>query len=159
MPAQETDALANQLVRLQRLRERTMHQLSGRGVDGLELAAYRCVFVLLERGPMRSGALAEIVLADPSTVSRHVAQLVALGHLERRPDPADGRATVIAVTDAGRAAAGRMRERRNARLDQVVGDWDAADRKELVRLLTRLLDDYESVRDATVPPAEGNGAV
>lgn len=141
--AQDVDDLGNQLARLQRVRERTVHQLGWRGADGLEMAAYRCVFAVIERGPMRSGALAEAVLADPSTVSRHVAQLVALGHLERRPDPADGRATVIAVTESGRSAASRMRQRRNERLATVIGEWPQHDRRELVRLITSLLDDYE----------------
>lgn len=154
----ETNALGDQLSRLQRLRERTVQQLGARGVDGLEMAAYRCVFALLERGPMRSGALAEVLLADPSTVSRHVAQLVALGHLERRPDPDDGRATVIAVTGPGRAAAAGMRSRRNERLATVVGDWEPQDRTDLVRLLTRLLDDYELARESLLAKDDGTGA-
>lgn len=139
-------ALGYQLSRLQRVRDATAVQLGARGSDGLELAAYRCVFALLERGPMRSGELAEVVLADPSTVSRHVAQLVEMGHLERRADPRDGRAQVIDVTDAGRAAATAMRDKRNARIGAVIGDWDPADRQDLVRLLTKLLDDYEMRR-------------
>ncbi|WP_024795103.1 MarR family winged helix-turn-helix transcriptional regulator [Tomitella biformata] len=160
--AHDADDLGYQLGRLQRVRERTVHQLGWRGADGLEMAAYRCVFAVLELGPMRSGALAEAVLADPSTVSRHVAQLVALGHLERRPDPADGRATVIAATAAGRAAAGRMRARRNERLATVIGDWPRQDRQELVRLMTRLLDDYELRREDLLAEAldrVGQGAV
>ena len=144
--AAAADALGNQLDRLQRLRERTVQQLGVRGAEGIELAAYRCLYALVERGPMRSGNLAETVLSDPSTVSRHVAQLVALGHLERRPDPDDGRATVIAATEAGCHAANAMRARRNDRLATVVGDWVSEDRQELVHLLTRLLDDYEAHR-------------
>lgn len=150
-------ALGDQLSRLQRLRETTAAQLGGRGVDGLELAAYRCVFALMACGPMRSGALAEVVLSDPSTVSRHVAQLVALGHLERRPDPRDGRATVIGVTDAGRAAATAMRDRRNERLATVIENWDPADRQDLVRLLTRLLDDYDLRREDLLAQLKGSG--
>lgn len=153
--ARSADALGNQLGRLQRVRERTVQQLGSRGVEGLDLAAYRCVYALLERGPMRSGALAEVVLSDPSTVSRHVAQLVALGHLERRPDPEDGRATVIAVTPAGREAAAGMRARRNERLAAVVGSWEPGERRDLVRLLTRLLDDYELHRDELVAGEKG----
>src|SRR4051794_15781166 len=41
---------------------------------------------------------------DPSTVSRAVASLVGLRPAERRADPADGRAGVLALTDAGRTA-------------------------------------------------------
>ncbi|MDG3009318.1 MarR family transcriptional regulator [Rhodococcus sp. D2-41] len=140
------DELANQLGRMQRVRERTMHQLGSRGPGGLDLAAFRCLFALIEQGPMRSGALAEAVLSDPSTVSRHVAQLVQLGHLERLADPEDGRASVIAVTQDGRRAAAEMRHRRNARFSQVIEHWSMEDRDALLRLLTQLIDDQERVR-------------
>lgn len=140
------DELANQLNRMQRVRERTMHQLGSRGPDGLDLAAFRCLFAIIEQGPMRSGALAEAVLSDPSTVSRHVAQLVQLGHLERLSDPDDGRASVIAVTQGGRRVAAEMRHQRNVRFGQVIGHWSMDDRDELLRLLTQLIDDQERVR-------------
>ncbi|QDQ98970.1 MarR family transcriptional regulator [Tomitella fengzijianii] len=125
------------------MRERTMTQVGRFGADGMELAAYRCVFALLQNGPMRSGELAETLLSDPSTVSRHVAQLVDRGHLERRSDPDDRRASMIAVTESGRQAAERMRLRRNQRLGAVVGSWPEGERAELARLLGKLLDGYE----------------
>ena len=50
-------------------------------------------------GPHRSNALAEAVHSDPSTVSRQIAALVKVGYVERRPDPADGRACLLAATD------------------------------------------------------------
>ena len=48
--------------------------------------------------------LAEHSGLDPSTVSRAVAALVAHGLVERRADQADKRASLLAITDAGRAA-------------------------------------------------------
>lgn len=145
-----TDELGNQLARLHRMRERTMSRIGRYGADGLELAAYRCVFAIVQHGPMRSSELAESVLSDPSTVSRHVAQLVERGHLERRPDPDDRRASLVAVTDSGRRAADRMRLRRNQRLGAVVGRWPEDERVELARLLNKLLDGYDAQRDGIV---------
>lgn len=150
-----TDDLATQLGRLHWLRERTMSQVGRHGPDGLELAAYRCVFMLLQHGPMRTGTLAETMLADPSTVSRHVGQLVRRGHLERTPDPDDRRASLIAVTDSGRAAAARMRRDRNLRLAKVVGGWSDDERGELARLLAKLLDGYETRREEIRAQAGG----
>ncbi|WP_307810717.1 MarR family winged helix-turn-helix transcriptional regulator [Tomitella cavernea] len=152
-----TDELGNQLARLHRMRERTMTQVGRFGADGLELAAYRCVFAVLQHGPMRSGELAETMLSDPSTVSRHVAQLVERGHLERQPDRDDRRASLIAVTESGRRAAERMRLRRNQRLGAVVGAWPESERVELARLLGKLLDGYELRRDEIVASDSGAG--
>jgi DNA-binding MarR family transcriptional regulator len=47
---------------------------------------------------------------DQSTVSRAVATLVGLGLLERVPDPADRRASILAVTAAGRDVLAETRE-------------------------------------------------
>ena len=44
---------------------------------------------LVKGGPQRSGALAEAVHSDPSTISRQVAHLVRLGLVERTADPED----------------------------------------------------------------------
>lgn len=155
-----TDELGNQLARLHRMRERTMNRMGRYGADGLELAAYRCVFAIIQHGPMRSSELSESVLSDPSTVSRHVAQLVERGHLERRPDPDDRRASLVAVTDSGRRAADRMRLRRNQRLGAVVGRWPEEERAELARLLNKLLDGYDAQRadivsGSSAPPDGG----
>ncbi|MDJ0393446.1 MarR family transcriptional regulator [Rhodococcus sp. G-MC3] len=139
------EQLGTQLVRLQRIRERKLAQLSveSGGVDG---AAFVCLFRLLRDGPMRSSELATMVNSDPSTVSRQVAQLVDHGHVERVRDETDGRAFVLAVTESGRNVADRMQRRRTASLGRVIEDWSVDDRGALVELLERFLTDYERVR-------------
>lgn len=139
------EQLGTQLVRLQRIRERKLAQLSAEsgGVDG---AAFVCLFRLLRDGPMRSSELAAIVNSDPSTVSRQVAQLVEHGHVERIRDETDGRAFVLAVTESGRRVADRMQSRRTAGLGLVIENWSSDDRAALVDLLERFLTDYERVR-------------
>jgi len=61
--------------------------------------------LIKEMGEQATGCHAKELAArsglDPSTVSRTVATLVALGLIERRADPHDGRATVLALTGAG----------------------------------------------------------
>ena len=56
---------------------------------------------LAQHGPRRASDLAEQVCADPSTVSRQVASLVKAGLIERRADPADGRASILVPTELG----------------------------------------------------------
>ncbi|MBF6214608.1 MarR family transcriptional regulator [Nocardia puris] len=137
-----------QLTRLGRIRERTAAQM--RSADGVEPAAYVVLSKLLSEGPMRSGALAEAVHSDASTVSRQVAQLVERGLVRRAADPADGRASVLEVTEHGRAIAARIGERRRHNLSLVTADWPERDRAAFAELLTRFVDDYERVRPSMI---------
>jgi DNA-binding MarR family transcriptional regulator len=74
-------------------------------------------------GPMRVTDLAEVKQADPSTISRQVAQLVKAGLARREADPVDGRASRLAVTEAGVTACQRLHEARHAMLSKALGDW------------------------------------
>ena len=140
---QHADAIGAQLARLGRLRERTLRQHQHGDIDP---ATYVVLFRLLSDGPMRSGALADAVYSDPSTVSRQIAHLVQRGLVERRADADDGRVTVLAATDAGRARCTELRERRAEMLAFVVADWPTDDLSEFLRLLTRFVDDFEARR-------------
>ncbi|MEV0061284.1 MarR family transcriptional regulator [Nocardia sp. NPDC050718] len=138
------DAIAVQLVRLHRLRDRTLAQIKDR--SGIDPAGFVVLFRLVCDGPMRSGALAEAVHSDASTVSRQVAQLVERGLVRRVADPDDGRATVLEVTDQGREVAERIRTRRRESVAIVTEDWSGDDRATFAALLTRFVDDYDAAR-------------
>ncbi|WP_054816744.1 MarR family winged helix-turn-helix transcriptional regulator [Nocardia arizonensis] len=138
------DTIAVQLTRLQRIRERTAAQI--RTKDGVDPAAFAVLFRLLLEGPMRSGALAEAVHSDASTVSRQVAMLVDRDLVRRTADPADGRATVLAVTDSGRELAERIRRRRHENLARVMAEWTPRDRATFAGLLRRFVDDFDHAR-------------
>ncbi|MBF6327145.1 MarR family winged helix-turn-helix transcriptional regulator [Nocardia transvalensis] len=146
------DQIAQQLIRLARIRERTQAQIAAASGSEIELAAYGIIFRLLCDGPMRSGALAEALYSDASTISRQVASLVKKGLIERRADPDDGRASVLVVTDAGRELAAEIRRRRNETLDRVMANWSRDDRELLGHLLRRFVDDYEAARPAILTP-------
>ncbi|MFD4358042.1 MarR family winged helix-turn-helix transcriptional regulator [Nocardia sp. NPDC058518] len=147
------DAIAIQLVRLHRLRDRAMAQIKDR--SGIDPAGFVVLFRLVCDGPMRSGALAEAVNSDASTVSRQVAQLVERGLVVRAADPDDGRATVLEVTDHGRETADRIRSRRRNSVAIITENWSADDRALFAGLLTRFVDDYDAARPVllTQPPA------
>ncbi|MFC4124312.1 MarR family winged helix-turn-helix transcriptional regulator [Nocardia rhizosphaerae] len=138
------DAIAVQLVRLHRLRDRAMAQVKDR--SGIDPAGFVVLFRLVCDGPMRSGALAEAVHSDASTVSRQVAQLVDRELVRRVADPDDGRATVLEVTEAGREAADRIRTKRRESVALITDDWSSADRATFATLLTRFVDDYDAAR-------------
>ncbi len=142
------DVIALQLIRLGRIRERTNAQIAAVSGGEIEAAAYSIIFRLLYDGPMRSGALAELLYSDASTISRQAAALVKRGLIERRADPADGRASVLAVTDAGRELAASLRQRRNAMLDNVLKNWSDEERTALGQMMRRFVDDYEQARES-----------
>ncbi len=101
-------------------------------------AEYAVVSVLDHSGPRRLGDLAEADGSDPSTMSRRVAALAERGVVERRPDPVDGRAHRVALTEHGREVLDAERRRRAALVTDALADWPDADRDDLSRLLVRL---------------------
>jgi len=117
-----TGRLAGELVRFARLGGRAKGMLSV-GDLGAEFSALMLLFPLRHLGPMRVTDLAEVKQADPSTVSRQAAQLVKAGLARREADPADGRASRLAITEAGRSACRQLADARHALLSRVLGDW------------------------------------
>jgi DNA-binding MarR family transcriptional regulator len=101
-------------------------------------------------GPSRASELAERVCADPSTVSRQVAQLVKSGLVERRADPEDGRASILVPTELGLATVDQHVRRRGEVLQPVVADWTPQDRADLVRLVTKYTEGIEAHREELI---------
>jgi DNA-binding MarR family transcriptional regulator len=131
--------LSEQLPRFMRLVHALKTQVAR--TDGRDRAALVLLFPLTRLGPLRQGALAELVHADPSTVSRHVAVLVEQGLVRRVADESDGRASRLHVTDAGHAALEGLRHERENHLAEVTSAWDADELTALTTLFGRLLDD------------------
>jgi DNA-binding MarR family transcriptional regulator len=67
-------------------------------------------------GPATSSELAKLEQISPQSMGATLAALEARGHVERHPDPADGRRAVLSVTDAGRQV---LRDKRDARTGQL----------------------------------------
>jgi DNA-binding MarR family transcriptional regulator len=96
---------------------------------------------------MRVSDLAATIGLDASTVSRQIKQLEDKGILERTPDPADGRASLVRLTATGRTTMQAAFKRRFERIQGVLGSWNDADRAQLQRLLTRLATDLAAAND------------
>ena len=88
-------------------------------------------FVLLnhlaDHGPLRASALVEHFAMDKASVSRQVQHLMDLGLVDREPDPADGRATLLSVSDDGRRRLADVADHRRKLLDERLGDWGEAE--------------------------------
>lgn len=92
-------------------------------------------------GPVRISGLADALVLDVSTVSRHVSGLEADGLLVRQEDPDDRRATIIAISEEGRAYVTRALDERSAFLRRALATWPAEDVDALIGYLDRLADD------------------
>lgn len=141
----DADALGMQLVRMGRMLAHTKARfLRRRTDDGLETASYVLLFHLLGDGPQRTTALADAVYSDTSTVSRQIAALVRHGLVERRADPQDGRACLLAATEKGQNVLRQHRTQRNDAIARLLGDWPKADIRNLISLLDRMNTELEN---------------
>jgi DNA-binding MarR family transcriptional regulator len=140
-----TTRLGDELVRFHRLGARVKGMLDI-GALGAEFSALMLLYPLNAMGPMRVTDLAEVKQADPSTVSRQAAQLVKAGFAKREADPVDGRASRLAVTEAGRRAVEHMHEARHALICEALGDWPA----EKVDAFAALFEEFNSSIEALV---------
>jgi DNA-binding MarR family transcriptional regulator len=147
----EVSALSDQLPRFVRLVHAIKNSVAA---DSRDRAPLVLLFPLVRLGPLRQGALAELIHADPSTVSRHVAALVERGLVQRVADESDGRASRLVVTDAGHTALQSLRRERETHLERVTAGWSAADLATFTTLFGRLLDGLS----ATLPGTDADGS-
>jgi DNA-binding MarR family transcriptional regulator len=66
--------------------------------------------------------------------------LEARGLLERRPDPDDRRATLVALTEQGTNVLDAIRAARGTETERAFGKLSQADRTHLARILRKLRD-------------------
>src|SRR5262245_31620152 len=109
------------------------------GID-LDRAASTLLMRIDEQGPARLSDIAGAAGVEISTASRPVARLVDDGYVERRPDPADARASLLRATPAGRTAVRRLRAARHAWLREVLTDFDARERDQFADLFERFTE-------------------
>lgn len=95
---------------------------------------------------MRVSALAEALVLDISTTSRHVSTLESEGFVAREVDPADRRACLVDITPAGDDFLQQALRERAAVLESATRDWPADDLTSLIDLLDRLADDLTGAR-------------
>jgi DNA-binding MarR family transcriptional regulator len=112
--------------------------------DEHERAAIGLLSLLMRLGPVRASSLAEHACLNPSTVSRHLKELENAGHVVRRGDPDDGRATVLEVSPEGRELVAATTAQRIAVLESAVATWTAADVTNMTKLVRRLANDLEN---------------
>lgn len=92
------------------------------------------------RPGIRMGVLADALDVVPRSATDVVEALEAHGLVARSPDPADGRAVVVALTDAGFDLLSLLARRRRAAALEVLDALSTDDLRRLDDLVTRALD-------------------
>ncbi|HEX2036154.1 MAG TPA: MarR family transcriptional regulator [Chloroflexota bacterium] len=105
---------------------------------------YALLAALEEFGPASQVALGRRSGIDRSDVVATINELCARGFVERTPDPADRRRNVITITPAGRQQLRRLEAILDEAQDALLAPLSAAEREELRRLLTRVVDHHAS---------------
>ena len=99
---------------------------------------------LLSEGPATLTTLAKAEAMRPQSMSAIISALQAGGVVEGRPDPADGRQTILALTDEARERVEQARVIKNDWLfHSIRAKYTPAERAQLTRgveLLQRLLE-------------------
>ncbi|WP_226363805.1 MarR family winged helix-turn-helix transcriptional regulator [Pseudonocardia abyssalis] len=101
-------------------------------------AQARALGTLLRAGPLRLGDLADALRIAPRSATEVVDALEGGGLVERGPDPADRRATLVAPTERGREVGDAIRAARAAEAESVFRPLSEADRAHLARILRTL---------------------
>ena len=89
-------------------------------------------------GPATPSELAERLVLARSTVSRLLENLSRRGWTLRRPDPDDGRSSVVSLSASGRRMADRVLSSRHERLSRLMTNIEQTARADVVHAL-RLL--------------------
>lgn len=94
-----------------------------------------------EGGAARPSALAEALGVSPRSITSKVDAAERDGHAVRRPDPTDRRATLVELTDQGRAALERLGQLRASGAGGLLQHLSLDEQRDLVRLLQKVVGD------------------
>ena len=132
------DALERELGVFMRRARAAADRLSRAVHPELDSAAYGLLIYLRDHGLVRPSDLAGYVGVGKATISRQLRVLEDLGLIERRADPADGRAHLLALTGEGRRRLDAVSSARQEHFHARLSNWPEEDVHTLATLLARL---------------------
>ncbi|MCW3046613.1 MAG: regulatory protein MarR [Solirubrobacterales bacterium] len=112
----------------------------GFGAAGVRGYHFRLLAALEEFGPASQADLGRRTSIDRSDVVAALNELAARGLIQRSPDPDDRRRNVITIMPAGTKQLRALAPILDGVQDQLLAPLSAAERTQLVGLLTRLLE-------------------
>ncbi len=127
-----TDAAARLRLGIVRTARR-LRQEAAAEATGLTPTSTSALATIERHGPLTPSELAALERVQRPTVTRTLGCLDREGLIERTPDPADGRSSLVSVNAAGRERLRRLRGRKNAYLAKRMRDLPPADLATLER--------------------------
>ena len=103
----------------------------------LSPVAYSMLMALNDSGPRRASDLVDLFSIDKGAVSRQVGALLALGLIERSPDPEDRRAAILAITEEGSRRLGTIADLRRREVLERLSGWSDDDLGAFVAVMAR----------------------
>jgi DNA-binding MarR family transcriptional regulator len=125
---------------------RTGRRLRREADAGLSATLVAALATVERHGPLTPSELAGRERVQRPTATRLIARLEVDGLVTRTADPTDGRSSLIAISDGGRALLHEARTRKDAYLARRLQTLNAEDRATLARaavLLERLLEEED----------------
>ena len=118
------------------------HRLRNEGLAAVDARAYHfsILAALDEYGPASQIGVGQRCGIDRSDTHAMVNELAEQGLVVRAPDPQDRRRNIIIVTEAGRARLEQLEGVLARVQDTLLGPLSPAERRQLLTLLTRVLD-------------------
>ena len=110
--------------------------------EGLRRQHFTVLSALAERGAASQAALGRRLLIDRSDLHALLRELEGDGLVARVRDPDDRRRMLVDLTPAGARALKRLDKRIDAAQEALVAPLSSADRRELERLLTQLVEHH-----------------
>ncbi len=142
--ARTTAAVAVDLaVAVSRLRWRA-REAAGVHATGLSISQLTLLRRVIDGGPTTAAALAAAEHVSQQAIAQSLTPLKAAGYVGTRPDPADGRKSLISATESGRRLRDSLLQSREAWLtraiDATVSDDERPALERAIELLERLAD-------------------
>ncbi|MFE6686811.1 MarR family winged helix-turn-helix transcriptional regulator [Streptomyces sp. NPDC057743] len=117
-----------------------------RAVDPTLTGPQFAVLTAVEATPGRDQrSMASAVALDTSTMADVARRLEGRGLIVRRADAADGRRKLLFLTEEGQQTLRAARDRARQLDDRLLAPYDAAQRGDVMRLLTSLADHWEGL--------------
>ena len=149
-PSADVAAVADSVTELLRSFGKARARMLAAAAHDVEWSARVLLKCIASEGPLRASDVAEYLRSDPSTVSRQVAALVKDGLLERRADPADGRASLLALTAKADAVLAEHDQIRMEHFAHVLNGWSETELRRFATLLRRFTEAYDAENGAWI---------
>lgn len=117
---------------------RIITENANRVSPGMLPGAYKVFTTIVRREQVTASALADDLLIDKGQLSRTVRELEDLGLIERRPDPTDGRSSLLSPTALGLERLEDARAPQEHSLVEALKEWPVDEIHSLTRLLHAL---------------------